>query len=255
MTVFDLYAAYYDLLNGDKDYSAEADYVATLLTEVAPAVGSVLDLGCGTGGHAVRFVEQGLAVHGVDLSLHMVERANARRLSLAGSAEQLSFERADIRTFRASRSFDAVVSLFHVMSYQTRNEDMLDAMGTARCHLKPGGVFLFDCWYGPAVLSDRPRNVAKKVADDRIEVTRLAHPTMHFNENCVNVRFDIEISTRDAASRQVVVENHRMRYFFLPEVEHFLSSRGFRLHSAQAWMSRKALDDCTWYACFVAQAV
>lgn len=255
MSVFDLYAAYYDLLYRDKNYAAEADYVAILLDEVVPEAQAVLELGCGTGGHAVEFARRGLRVHGIDLSAEMVQRAEARRLDRTTHAERMSFEAADVRSFRSSERFDAVVSLFHVMSYQTSNADLLAALATARAHLNVGGAFLFDCWYGPAVLSDRPRTLSKQVSDDRIEVTRSTVSTMHVNENCVNVHFDIDIQSRDSAERRQIAEDHRMRYLFLPEIEQFLGMTGFRLGSAQSWMTRNVLDDRSWYACLVCVAV
>lgn len=255
MTVFDLYAAYYDLLYRDKNYAAESAYVASLLAEAAPDASSVLELGCGTGGHAQQLAGRGLDMHGIDLSAQMVERALARRQASAALAPRMHFKTADIRDYRAGRSFDAVVALFHVMSYQTGNADVLAALATARTHLRPGGAFVFDCWYGPAVLSDRPRELCKHVSDDRIEVTRHTVPTMHVNENCVNVRFDIDIATRDGSDHRQVFEDHRMRYFFLPEIEKFLELSGFRLLSARTWMTRNPLDDRSWYACLVARAL
>ena len=60
--------------------------------------GRVLDLGCGTGAHAVRLARRGLPVTAVDLSLHGVKAARERfrREGLAGhfvvaDAEQLPF--------------------------------------------------------------------------------------------------------------------------------------------------------------------
>ena len=36
-----------------------------------------------------------------------------------------------------------MISLFHVMSYQTTNADLLAVFATAAAHLRPGGLFLF----------------------------------------------------------------------------------------------------------------
>ena len=42
-----------------------------------------------------------------------------------------------------------MISLFHVMSYQTDNNDILSAFQSARNALNIGGIFIFDVWYGP----------------------------------------------------------------------------------------------------------
>jgi SAM-dependent methyltransferase len=259
---FDLYAAYYDLLYGDKDYSAEAAHVAALL----PAgTARVLELGCGTGAHAVALARLGLVIDGVDLSPAMVERALARRARLPAELQaRLGFTAGDARSHRAGRTFDAVISLFHVMSYQTANEDLLAALATARAHLAPGGHFVFDFWYGPAVLSDRPRQVVKTVADERIEVRRETTPTLHPNHNRVDVRFDVLITARAPSgsapgagdpATQRVQEVHPMRYLFLPEIDLLAAQTGFRRVAARAWLREDAPDDRSWYACVNLEAV
>jgi SAM-dependent methyltransferase len=255
---FDLYAAYYDLLYGDKDYSAEAAHVASLLPAGAQRV---LELGCGTGAHAVALARRGLAVDGVDLSPAMVDRAHARRDLLTPDLRPLlHFAAGDARSHRAGRSYDAVISLFHVMSYQTTNADLLAAMATARAHLAPGGHFLFDFWYGPAVLSDRPRHVVKTVSDERIEVRRETTPTLHPNHNRVDVRFDVLITARAAAgdaqaNAQRLHEVHPMRYLFLPEIDLLAAQTGFRRLAARAWLRDEPPDDRSWYASVSLEAV
>lgn len=253
--VFDLYAAYYDLLYRDKDYAAEATYVARLLRGVVPEAKTVLELGCGTGAHAVQLAQLGFEVHGIDLSAAMVERALARRAALPALAAGISFERGDVRSHRDGRIYDAVISLFHVISYQTGNEDLADALRTARVHLQPGGVFVFDVWYGPAVLSDRPRHVVKDVADERIVLRRETTPVMRLDDNGVDVHFEVQIRAHADGRTQTVSELHRMRYLFLPELRLALEAAGFELQRAERWMSGEALDDRSWYACLVAVAV
>ena len=254
MSQFDLYAAYYDLLYRDKDYGAEARYVNDLVKALAPAARSLFEMGCGTGGHAVEFAHLGYDVHGVDLSPAMIDRAQQRRATSAAMASRMSFERADVRKVRLGRRFDAAISLFHVVSYQTTTADLAAAFSTARAHLDVGGVFVFDCWYGPAVLTDRPRHIDKKAEDERICVHRRARPEMHVNLNCVDVHFDVSIVARGANEQRDVIEVHRMRYLFVPEIEHLLGAAGFERVDAQQWMTGRALDDTTWYACVRAVA-
>jgi SAM-dependent methyltransferase len=255
MSQFNLYAAYYDLLYRDKDYAAEARYVDGLVKRALPTASSLLEMGCGTGGHAVELARLGYTVHGVDLSPGMVERAQQRGAASAEFRSQLSFEQGDVRSVRASRSFDAVISLFHVVSYQTTNADLAAVVATARAHLEPGGVLVFDCWYGPAVLSDRPRQVEKRVVDEHIEVVRRTRPEMHVNLDCVDVHFDIAIASRVSNDRRELRETHRMRYLFLPEIEHMLGEAGFAQVEAERWMTGQPLDDTAWYACIRARAV
>lgn len=250
--VFDLYSACYDLLYRSKDYAAETQYLLELIDAAAAPRQPLrlLEFGCGTGGHALQLASTGRRVHGIDLSARMVSLASAR----AAGVDGLQFEVGDLRSCRLAARFDAVFSLFHVISYQTGPGDLGAAFATARAHLDRGGVFVFDCWYGPAVLSDRPRHEVRRVDDERISVQRRTTPTMLVNRNCVDVQFDIEVRPRDGGAARTFGEVHRMRYLFLPEIESALEAAGFELVSAQRWMTHEPLDDRSWYACIVARA-
>jgi len=248
---FDSYSAYYDLLYRDKDYSAETQFVHALLAKHGvPVRGDLLELGCGTGKHAERFARLGYGLHGVDMSPAMVEAANAR--TPADVAEQLEFAVGDVRNVRLGKPFDAVISLFHVASYQITNADLGAMFKTAVAHLKPGGVFLFDCWYGPAVLTDRPVVRIKRMYNDDVEVLRIAEPVMHPNENIVDVNYTVLVRQKGVEQVSELRETHRMRYLFAPEVDLLLGQAGMRLVERMEWLSGKPTGFESWAATFVA---
>ena len=148
MSVFASYSKYYDLLYRDKDYSGEADYVARQLRRFGGDVRSVLELGCGTGAHANLLAARGFTVHGVDMSEGMLAAAEKRCAHGGNDGEPaVTFSIGDARSVRLGRTFDAVISLFHVFSYQTTDEDLDAAFATARAHLRPSGILFFDCWF------------------------------------------------------------------------------------------------------------
>jgi SAM-dependent methyltransferase len=246
--VFESYSRYYDLLYRDKDYAGEAEYLASHLRRHAPKAASVLELGCGTGAHAEHLARMGYAVHGVDHSEAMLAQAAARKASLAAeAAARLSFGRGDVRTVRTGATYDAVVSLFHVMSYQTTNADLQAAFATVAAHLRPGGLFLFDFWYGPAVLTQQPEVRVKRLADDRIEVTRIAEPVVHPNENAVDVNYSVIIDDKATGTSERIHETHRMRYLFLPELM-LLRGAALEERATLAWMSAEAPSVQSWSA-------
>jgi SAM-dependent methyltransferase len=246
MSVFGTYSRYYNLFYRDKDYAGEAEYVHGLIQRNRPGAQSVLDLGCGTGRHALLLAEKGYAVAGVDRSEEML--AVARE----ASPGEIAYHLGDIRSVRLDRTFDAVVSLFHVISYQTANADLRDAFATARTHLAPGGVFIFDCWYGPAVLTDRPTVRVKRLEDEEIAVTRVVEPVMHANLNQVDTHYQVLIKSKASGTVEELHEIHNMRYLFQPEIELLLGNAGLRLTVAEEWMTGRPLGYDTWGACFVA---
>lgn len=247
MPVFGAYARYYNLLYQDKDYSGETDFIRTLIDRHQPDARTILNLGCGTGRHDHLLAENGYRVTGVDQSADML--AIAATMTHAN----LDFVHGDIRTIRLGRTFDLVISLFHVLSYQTSNADLLAAIATARAHLKPGGIFIFDCWYGPAVLTDRPSVRSKRLEDETTVITRLAEPDLHPNDNRVDVHY--RISARDKQSGDTVElrETHGMRYLFRPEIELMLATQGMNIREFATWMTGDEAGFDSWSVYFVVQ--
>jgi len=253
--VFADYARYYDLLYQDKNYAAETEYVVGLIRKFHPTARSILELGSGTGIHASLLAEKGFTVHGIERSQEMLARSLALTEKMTPGHGQLTFTPGDIRDIRLNKNFDAVIALFHVISYQTTNEDVTAAFAAARHHLKPGGIFIFDVWYGPAVLTERPEVKIKRMADDQTEITRLAEPVLHPNENRVDVHYHVFV--RDLATQAVaeLKETHAMRYFFNPEIELWATLSGFTIQSAEECYAAKPIGTATWSVCFCLQAV
>lgn len=252
MPVFGKYSSYYNLLYKDKDYAGEVEYVHNLIRKHYPEANDILDLGCGTGGHDFLLTEKGYHVTGIDRSEEMLAVANSQLSSLIPNPSSLSFTQGDIRNIRLNKNFDAVISLFHVMSYQTSNEDLRAAFETAKAHLKPGGVFIFDCWYGPAVLTERPAMRVKRLEDDATSVLRIAEPAVFPNDNVVDVNYTILITDKKSGVTEELREIHRMRYLFKPETEMMLSDAGFKPLVCEEWMTGKEPGSATWSVGWVA---
>ncbi len=125
MTVFGEYAGFYDMLYQDKDYLGEADFIDTLLKKCALGGSPVLDLGCGTGIHALNLVKLGYTVHGVDRSKEMLALAKDRIKQLTNKEmARLKLTEGDVRKIDLGNKYDVVLSLFHVASYLTGNRDL-----------------------------------------------------------------------------------------------------------------------------------
>lgn len=245
---FDAYGAYYDLLYLDKNYRAEADYVLGLLSESHPDVKDILELGCGSGGHAKHLVHRGLRVLGIDSSEQMLRRAADRKAELdPNQAALVSFEFGDMRRYRSDKTFDAVISLFHVISYLVDDDGLGAALDTAAAHLIPGGVFVFDFWHGPAVLSEPPVVRVKRIEDEHSKIVRLTEPSLRPECNAVDVNFTVWITDKSTGLISQITESHSMRYFFVPELCSALSKSGFECIDVLEWMGSYPLKDSSWY--------
>jgi SAM-dependent methyltransferase len=242
--VFDAYSAYYDLLYKEKDYAGEVEYILSLLANQGVTEGKILELGCGTGKHAEQFAQKGFSVHGVDLSPSMVSEAERRKP--VDLSDHLNFEVGDLRTTQIGKIFDVVISLFHVVSYQTTNEDLEEMFATASNHLREGGIFIFDFWYGPAVLSDRPVVRVKRMSNELINVLRIAEPVMDPNENIVEVNYTMIVTDQNESKIAEIEEKHNMRYLFLPEIQGFLKNTQMEVIDSHEWNSENSLSFESW---------
>lgn len=253
MSVFGKYSSYYDLLYKDKDYQAEADFVHSLLAEYCPNASSLLELGCGSGGHALKLVEKGLQIHGVDMSQDMLDMANQQKSRLpSAQAEKLHFSQGDIRELQLGKTFGSVVSLFHVISYLPTLDDILTVFDRVHSHLEHGGVFIFDIWYTPAVLTQKPEVRVKRMRNDDIAVTRIAEPVWHPNECWVDVCYKVFIENlKTHEIEELDTEVHRMHYLSLPEIQLMAKLANLEVLNYGEWLSKKPIDASTWGVYFV----
>ena len=256
MKVFSDYAQYYDLINQQKDYKQEVDYIISLLNKFAPNAKHLLELGCGTGLHAINLVDNGYHVTGIDQSQNMIDVARERLKTLPNYISNLiNFNIGDIRTYSINKSFDVALSLFHVISYQVTNHDLHQSFNTVAKHLKQGGVFIFDCWYGPAVLSDKPYKRNKKFENDEITINRQAIPRNHPTKNQVDVQFDIKITNKQSGESDRIKETHVMRYLFNPEIELLLKMNNLKLLHSEEWLTGNKPDFNSWYVTFICERI
>lgn len=252
MNIFQDYSRYYDLFYQDKDYRGEARYVDQLIKSLRPGAATLLELGCGTGGHAFPLAGLGYDVTGVDLSVVSLEKAQAKLESNPEGSETVRFHHGDIRDIQLPGSYDAAVALFHVLSYQTTSEDLRMTLATVREHLEPGSVFLFDFWHGPGVLSDPPKTAIKRLENDSWRIMRVAEPRMHVGRNVVDVQYTLFVEDKERDGIRRITETHSMRYFFELELREFLTEAGFRPESCYRWLTHEEPSLDCWSAVMTA---
>lgn len=250
-----VYANAYDLLYHDKDYAAECDLIESIFQSYCNgAVQSVLDLGCGTGNHAIPLASRGYEVVGVDHSKSMMACARSK-LSRNVSISSLEFYECDIRTVDLMRQFDAALMMFAVLGYQLDNADVLSALRSTRRHLHPDGLLILDVWHGPAVVHQRPSERIKVIPTAEGKIVRLASAELDTKRHVCTIRFQLRKFIRNQLVDESE-ESHQMRYFFPRELELFLRSSGFVPKRLGAFPQfDQEPEETTWNVLQVAKAV
>lgn len=239
---FNLYSKYYNLLYKNKGYKEEAYYISECIKRYFPNARTILELGSGTGGHGLILQRIGFEIYGLENSKSMVEEA----IRLGFPCEQ-----ADIVNIEMNRKFDTVISLFHVISYINENRSLEKVFRNASNHLEPGGLFIFDVWYSPAVYYQKPEVRIKKVENEEVSVIRMAEPVMQTNKNVVDVNYTILVKDKKSNTWIDFQEKHSMRHFSIPEIEFLAEISGFKLLKAEEFLTGNEPSERTWGVNFI----
>jgi SAM-dependent methyltransferase len=245
------YASFYDYIYWDKNYEEECNFIEAIFSKNSIKVKSILDLGCGTGGHALILARRGYKVTGVDRSKEMLKIA---RDKAKGENLDVEFVEGDITKLDLKRKFDAVISMFAVMSYQTTNSEVAKSCFTAKKHLLPGGIFIFDCWYGPSVLIEKPNIRIKEVNLNKNEkIIRFTEPILNIFDHTVEIRFKVfRIKNNNIVNE--TKESHLMRFFFPQEIKYFLEVAGFKTVEFCPFLELgKPLSELNWSMTVIAK--
>ena len=250
--VFQKYAQYYDLLYQDKDYQSESDYVISLINKFQKETKKILEFGSGSGIHGKMLANSGFEVLGIEKSQEMIDLGS---LSTSSNEQGGNFScmQGDCTNTFIGDDFDAVISLFHVLSYQTTNNDVLDMLKNAQRQLNQGGIFILDYWFAPAVWNIGPGLRVKTVKDNDLTITRIAEPESLKEQNIVKVHYQTFIEDSKAANIFKIEETHDMRAFEKEEIIEFCNETGFVLIHSEEWLSSFPPSNKTWGVCSILQ--
>ena len=219
----DKYAEYADLFDEQKNYLEECNFLEKCFKKFSKIkVNSILDLGCGTGNHASHLSNKGYDVTGLDISGSMIKMANSKQIQNA------NFVIGNLADFNLKEKFDSVISMFAAIGYINNNKDLKNAVNCVREHLKPGGLFIFDCWNGIGVMHDFPTSRTREVEKNNLKIIRKSYPYMDFMGHICTVEFDINI-IKDDKIVESFKEKHNVRFFFPQEIKKYLEDENFEV--------------------------
>ena len=246
-------AKIYDLIYRDKDYEGECDFIEEIFQRFSPkSVKSILDEGCGAGGHAIPLAKRGYEVTGIDSSEMMIEEAKEKAVK---ANLNIDFQTADLRRFNLNRRFDACLCMFAVLGYITETKKLLQTLENVKGHLNKESLFICDVWNGLAVLRILPTERIKTVEDEGKRIIRIARPELDaFNHLC-RVHYHLLI-TQDDGRLSEFEETHTVRYFFPQEIIHYLEECGFEVLKICPFLDLDGkVDESVWNMTIIAKAI
>ncbi len=126
---------YHDMYQHVFDYDKEFEFYDTILKQ--RNCNSILEVGCGTGMLARRFISKGYDYLGLDLFNEMLEIA---RLEVKSD----KFIQCDMRNLKFIKQFDAVLITGRSISYVVDNRGIIDTLKGVNESLVDKGLFVFD---------------------------------------------------------------------------------------------------------------
>jgi len=120
--------------------------------------GSVLDIGCGTGEHALFFADEGYEVWGIDSAPLAIQKAREKAEGRGFPVHFLVLDALDLS--RLNRTFDAATDsgLFHTLS----DEDRPIFVDNLAAILSPAGKYFMLCFSNREPGGYGPRRITKR---------------------------------------------------------------------------------------------
>ena len=210
---YDRHAPYYDRGAFTRHTVAEVDFLVEILA--LPAGARILDVGCGTGRHAIEFAQRGFRVTGIDISSRMLMQAIAKARAVKVEVEWVH---SDAVSYTAKEPFDAVLCLcgsaLTVVDLEANSDDHDAAvLRGITASLKPGAPFVLTTPNGY-------RRV-RELTDSEIA-------SGHFDPATMTQLRDDDFAVRGAEGRM----RYKERLYILPELIALLAGHGLVVEHA-----------------------
>ena len=238
---YSLEAEVYDKIWGKYDYDIDIRFLDKLFKKNKSK--KVIDIGCGTGNHAIRLSKLGYEITGVDVSSTMLEKARGKT-----KEAKVRFIHGDMRKLNEiisqDEKFDAAICLGSVSFHLITNEDVQTFLKGLYKILKENGLFICDA-----------RN-AKKISEDHLNKLTVEHV---INEK-KNQLLVLAYSTRSKEDRNVIawrpiflmndngkidfqIREHKFKWADFSNWRKLLIANGFELLSTQSGPTEEEFDE------------
>lgn len=213
-TLFENYAKTYDKEGFTQGTIGECDF---LEKEVHfDKTTRILDVGCGTGRHAIEMTKRGYSVTGVDLSEDQLKHAKAK-----AEAQNLDidFQLADARNLPFQNEFDTAIMIceggFPLMETDEMNFEILESISKS---LKSSGKLILTTLNGLFPIFNSTQEFTE--GNDGAQYKENTFDWMTFRDTMT-----IEIEDDDGNKKTITANE---RFYIPPEISWLLKSLGFK---------------------------
>jgi ubiquinone/menaquinone biosynthesis C-methylase UbiE len=225
--IYDKFGRYYDLIyDSFYDYEIECDNLEDLFSKflkVHPK--NILDVGCGTGSHAMELARRGYNVAGIDISSVMIKEAKKKAKEAKLDCEFLIM---DMRELDFDLEFDCAICMFGSFDYLTTKKDLGKFLNKLGKVVAVDSIFIFEFWN---FNSAQPEfKTWLKIKNENMNLIRLAESKLNKRTkiNTLNMEFFIFNVDENVES---FIETHRLRCYTASEIKSLFLDYGFKIIS------------------------
>ncbi len=230
------YAQWYDTFyNQEKDYVIETEHLVQQFNRHHVPGKRVLDLACGTGGHALELARRGYRITGVDLAPAMLDLARAKA---EAAGYDIDFIHCPMEQFQVKEPYDAAVCLFAAFDYLTGIKQVRSFIANLRRLVRPGGLFIMDFWNENQFKEHFETWRVKELQADGRKLIRISQSTHLPRRHALSMR--IRCLVHEGA--QVLAdfsEIHTLRYWRKDDLRREFESQGIRVLQMFSFLADK----------------
>ncbi len=215
--LFENYADKYDNESFTQGTIGECDFIEKEINFNKAL--TILDIGCGTGRHAIELSKRGYSVTGIDLSESQLKQA---KLKASRENMNIVFQKQDARNLHFSNEFDLAIMLceggFSLMETDEMNFQILQNAANA---LKPNGKLIFTTLNGLFPLFHSVKEfMDSKTEEDAATYNNHSFDLMTFRDHNITHIVD------DFGNKKQLACNER--YYVPSEITWLLKSLNFK---------------------------
>ena len=223
-------ARFYDSENADK-----VDDLALYLRLAQQHPGEVLDIGCGTGRVLIHLAGAGFRVHGIDNDRAMLEIFRRKLETLPQLRDLIHIVEADVFGHDYSPRFRLIFLSYNAMMHFHDQAAQINLLRRLRGWLREDGLLIID------LPNAAPAFAAPDTDTLTVERTFLdpesGHMVMLQSINAIDraaqmldVEWIYDMMDGEGGLKRMVVP-HRLRYYFLPEMQLLLERCAFQIQA------------------------
>lgn len=224
MKVYEKLSKYYDLLYGKKDkILAECDFLETIFKKyIQYKPTKILDIGCGTGNHALILADRNYNVVAIDQSTNMIKEAKKK-----SKKNKVQFFAKNMIEFKLEEKVDCAICFFNSFGYITNQIDLEHFFSNLYFNLKDESLFVFEFWNIGGIKPTPYKNWTKRQLEN-LSLYRIEETDFQVETNILESNKEF-IIIENGKLLDNFLENHKIKCYTISEITQLVENNRFEI--------------------------